>query len=91
MVEAILERRPSLEGLQNVRAKTTLEVKRKNPKKSDECSFQGIGPLGEIQHISAKLAVFGTSCGEPQLCGINLSISQFINITIHIQMVSLNI
>ena len=68
MVEAILERRPSLEGLQSVRAKTTSEVKRGKIKiKLDECFVQGIGPLGEIQHIGAKLAAFGASCGELQI------------------------
>ena len=68
MVEAILERRPSLEGLESVLAKTTSEVKRGKIKiMYDECSLQGIGPLGEIQHIGAKLAAFGKSGGELQL------------------------
>ena len=64
MVEAILERRPSLEGIKTVQSKTTSEVRGKYVKFDEKKFLQGIGSLGEVQHIGAEFAAFGKGSGD---------------------------
>ena len=66
MVEAILDRRPSLEGLKTVTSKTTSEVGVKMSSLINVSVVQGLRPLGELQQISAEFAAFGKSCRELQ-------------------------
>ena len=68
MVEAILERRPSLQGLRTVQSKTTLEVGELSFLQRTQVfyfSSQGVGSLGKAQHSGAQFTAIGKKYGEP--------------------------
>ena len=57
MVEAILERRPSLEGIKTVQSKTTSEVRGKYVKFDEKKFLQGKGSFGEVYQILVEKAM----------------------------------